>query len=101
MVRLTEWTVDYGSGPVAWTVPHAWRQDVDVRWEGPAVYRCRFDVPNEGGWVTFEGISYSARVLVNGDLVGAHDGIWDAFAVSLASFSGREVEIQLEVVKNG
>ena len=34
---MTGWTVDYGSGPRPVSLPHAWRQDVPVAWEGPTV----------------------------------------------------------------
>ncbi len=61
---ISEWTVDYGAGPRPCTVPHAWRQDVDVRWEGPAVYRTTLEVPSKGGWLVFWGVSYAARVRI-------------------------------------
>jgi len=98
---LKEWTVDYGQGPRPCSIPHAWRQDVDVRWEGPVVYRTTLDVASSGGFLTFDGVSYQARILVNGRELLVHEGIWDAFTVSLAEFGGEKVEIEVRVVKNG
>jgi hypothetical protein len=95
------WTVDYGEGPRPCAVPHAWRQDVPVAWEGPAVYRCALPVSFEDEWLVFEGVSYEARVFIDGALVCEHRGIWDAFAVSLSAYVGREVPVEVHVVKNG
>ena len=101
--RLESWTVDYGAGngdePVS--VPHSWLQDVPLEWEGPAVYRTRVDVPDGGAWIVFEGVSYAARVSVEGVEVARHEGIWDAFSVPLAEFAGHSVAIEVAVVKNG
>ncbi len=103
--QLTEWTVEYclpegTTAPKAVEIPHAWRQEVDVRWEGPALYRTRTSL-SENAWLVFEGVSYQARVFVNGELVGEHRGIWDAFAIDVRQFSGQVVEISVEVIKNG
>lgn len=100
-MKLTHWTVDYGNGPAPVTIPHAWRQDVDVRWEGPAVYRTSLDVPRSGGFVLFDGVSYQARVRFNGAEVLVHEGIWDAFSVPLAGYEGQTVQIEVSVIKNG
>ncbi len=101
--RIRNWTVDYGDirGPTPCEVPHAWRQDVDVRWEGPAVYRTRVQVPEEPCWLLFHGVSYQARVFADDALLGEHRGIWDAFSFPLNDFAGKEVEVKVEVVKNG
>jgi hypothetical protein len=102
---LTRWTVDYGEGPVEVTLPHAWRQDVPVAWEGPAIYSIRFKRPPHPGWLVFRGVSYQARVFLNGILAGEHRGIWDAFSVPVKPLQegsvGGEVEVRVEVVKNG
>lgn len=101
MPSLTNWTVDYGQGPIACEIPHAWRQDVDVRWEGPAVYRTSVDVPADGGFLVFHGVSYQARVRLNGVEALTHRGIWDAFSVPLGGHAGKTVAVEVEVVKNG
>ncbi|MBS1713513.1 MAG: hypothetical protein JST30_04175 [Armatimonadetes bacterium] len=93
-----DWTVDYGSGPRPCKVPHAWRQDVDVRWEGPAVYRTTVTVDEPDTWVVFEGVSYAATVAIDGTPVREHQGIWDAWAVAVPTGVR---EITVEVVKNG
>lgn len=98
---IVDWAVDYGDGRKPCTVPHAWRQDVDVRWEGPAVYESSVEVPKSGGWLLFEGVSYCARVFVNGELALEHHGIWDAFIIPLKGFEGKSIDVRVEVVKNG
>jgi hypothetical protein len=101
MAYLRKWTVDYGKGSKPCTVPHAWRQDVDVRWEGPAIYRTTISVPKGKSWLLFHGVSYAAKVFVKDKLLGEHRGIWDAFSFSLSKFAGKKVELRVEVVKNG
>jgi hypothetical protein len=100
---LTHWTVDYQNGhePINVTVPHAWRQDVPVSWEGPAVYRTRIEVPRGYSYLRFAGVSYAAEVFVDGEKVFDHKGIWDAFYVPLEAFEGRTVVLEVWVVKNG
>lgn len=100
---MNEWTVRYGDDrsetPIA--VPHAWGENVPVAWEGPAVYSTRVQVPQEGGWLVFDGVSYAAEVSVEGKVRARHEGIWDAFSVPLGEFRGREVLVEVRVVKNG
>jgi hypothetical protein len=55
----------------------------------------------ENAWLILEGVSYQARVFVNNELVGEHRGIWDVFAIDVRKFSGKEVQICVEVIKNG
>jgi len=43
--------VDFGAGPLPCEMPHLW-EGVDVRWEGPAIYRTSLSVPEEGAWLT-------------------------------------------------
>jgi len=100
-MRLSEWTVDYGDGPKPCKVPHAWRQDVDVRWEGPAVYRKRVRIPDDAVCLRFHGISYAAEVAFDGEIVCRHQGIWDAFEVPLEAYRGQTIEVAVSVVKNG
>jgi hypothetical protein len=102
VTHLSEWTVDYGDGQERHVqVPHAWRQDVPVTWEGPAIYRTHIDVPLAPSWLLFHGVSYACVVRANGTEIGRHAGIWDAFTVSLKEFIGQEVNLEVEVVKNG
>lgn len=99
------WTVDYGNGPVPCTLPHAWRQDVSLEFEGPVTYRSSgFLVPSDAR-VRFGGVSYHAEVSAIVDRqvhpLGEHDGIWDAFEFDLSAFAGRECELVVRVIKNG
>lgn len=101
-LQVTRWIVDYGSGRVKEIrVPHAWRQDVDVRWEGPVSYRTLIDVPIKPSKMRFWGVSYACEIIINGKRVHNHKGIWDAFDVSLADYRGKRVEIEVKVTKNG
>ncbi len=93
------WTVDYGSGPQPIQIPHAWRQDVPVEWEGPAWYRRQVEAEQGPAWLVFHGVSCSARVSVDGVLAAEHLGIWDAFLVPLPGAGS--FEIAVEVIKNG
>ena len=95
------WTVDYGSGPQPCSVPHAWRQDVPVTWEGPAVYRTSVSVTHDDEWLVFEGVSYQAVVLIDGEQAIDHRGIWDAFAVPLRQYVSRTINVEVRVTKNG
>jgi hypothetical protein len=97
---IRDWTVDYGDGPLPIQVPHAWRQEVPVAWEGPAIYRTQIAV-GEWRYLRFNGVSYEAKVFVGGVQALVHHGIWDAFEVDLAPWAGRTVEIEVRVVKNG
>ncbi|RYG44642.1 hypothetical protein EON79_14475 [bacterium] len=87
------WTVDYGSGPEPCIVPHAWHLDADVRWEGPAVYRTNV----EKGVYRFHGVSYRAEIEFDGKPLLTHDGIWDAFDVTVPHAG----ELTVRVTKNG
>lgn len=99
---ITEgWTVDYGDGPIPITLPHAWGQDVDVRWEGPATYQVQVDVPNDPQWLVFDGVSYSAEVRIEGTSVCRHRGIWDSFSIDLCPWIGKTIAVEVEVIKNG
>lgn len=100
---VKNWTVDYGDerGQISVTVPHAWKQDVSVEWEGPAVYRTRIDVPEEPSQLRFKRVSYYAQVFVDGIFLRDHRGLWTAFSVDLAAFSGRSVDVEVRVTKNG
>lgn len=100
--RVKYWEVSYGDGE--WqevAIPHAWRQEMDVRSEGPVVYRATIDIPREPSVLWFEGVSYEAVVSLNGTEVLTHRGIWDAFEVPLESYRGKKVEVLVSVTKNG
>lgn len=99
---VTNWKVDYGNGEVAdIAVPHAWRQEVDVRFEGPAVYSTTIKVPIKPSVLRFDGVSYEAVVKIDGQEALTHRGIWDAFEVPLERWKGKTVTIEVSVTKNG
>lgn len=99
---IERWMADYGDGePEAVTVPHAWRQELSVASEGPVVYSTKVSVPKSSCHLLFHGVSYLAEVSVDGVQIARHEGIWDAFAVPLTPYAGREVELSVRVVKNG
>jgi hypothetical protein len=102
-IPIERWSVDFGDGrrPKDVCVPHAWKQDLPVDEEGPVVYRTRLRVPATDAWLLFHGVSCLAEILIEGAPVARHVGIWDAFSVSLAEHRGREVDLEVRVVKNG
>jgi len=101
--RIERWTIDYGDGsdPETVTVPHAWKQDVPVIFEGPVTYRTTLEVPKLPVKLRFSGVSYAAEVSIDDVLVATHSGIWDAFEVPLLPYMGSRVEVCVEVTKNG
>jgi hypothetical protein len=46
-------------------------------------------------------VSYAAEVVVAGESVLTHRGLWDAFAVPLHKWAGQAVEVEVVVIKNG
>jgi len=102
-VPIVRWTVRYdaSSDPVEIQVPHAWRQDVSVTFEGPVTYHAVIEVPRGESHLIFRGVSYAAEVYIEGESVFVHRGIWDAFAVPLSKYAGKSVNVDVSVVKNG
>lgn len=98
---IDRWTVDYGDGREPCTVPHVWRQDLDIRSEGPVVYRVKLQLPPQPAHLVFHGVSYEAIVRVDGAEVARHRGIWDAFKVPLGHRAGERIDLEVEVRKNG
>lgn len=105
MRQLGAWTVEYRDGsnrpPQPVEVPHAWGQDVDLRWEGPAVYRTDFLAEPGDEVLVFQGISYAAEVWINGAYCLEHYGMWDAFVVPLPKSPTGRYEVVVHVTKNG
>lgn len=97
-----DWRLSYPGQPESQiSVPHSWNQDVPLLWEGPAVYSRQILVPDHGGWLVFEAVSYQALVKIESREVVCHRGIWDAFSIDLSPWAGRTITVQVEVVKNG
>jgi hypothetical protein len=87
-------------------VPGCWETLGDSkRRSGPAWYRKRIVVPSELAaqrlWLCFQGVSYHCIVYVDGEEVGSHTGIWDAFRVEItdAVEPGEAAEISVRVTK--
>jgi len=96
-------------GETAWrtiSVPGCWEQ-LGVRKDlaGPAWYRTTVHIPAEWAgrriWLRFGGVSYHCEIFVNGQPVGEHTGLWDAFSVEMTSATapGSDAEITLRVEK--
>jgi len=101
-VLVTRWTVEYEDGREREIrVPHAWKQDVPVDWEGPATYRTQIEVPRVPSLLRFHGISYHAAISINDEHVADHDGIWDSFDLDLSKYTGRVIDLEVKVTKNG
>lgn len=98
---IDRWTVDFGDGPEQCRVPHAWRQDLDVRSEGPVIYRVTLKLPSQPAHLVFHGVSYACSISIDGEEVFEHRGIWDAFEVPLERWQGQTVDLGVFVVKNG
>lgn len=70
-----------------------------------AIYRRDFDIPAE--WVgaqlllRFGAVSYFTEVRLNGQVVGTHEGLWDAFAldVTAAAKPGAVNQLELYITK--
>ena len=99
---VENWTADYGEGHVENVcVPHAWRQDIPVSFEGPVTYRTELEVPRKPSVVRFHGVSYEAKVAVDDETIATHEGIWDRFDVPLEAYRGKRILLEVSVVKNG
>jgi hypothetical protein len=102
------WEFQLGDAPPhPITVPGAWEARVlDKTTDGPARYRRTFTLPDH--WLDSyirleaEAISYHAVVRVNGQLAGAHTGMWSPFQLDVAPFVRvGQNEIEIEVWKPG
>lgn len=100
-----EWQIEIGdhTGPIQ--VPGVWEAlgcplDVDE-----ARYRRSFEIPAE--WVgariylRFGAVSYYAEVLINGQPIGIHEGLWSPFEFDITAVIriGEANQIEIRVVK--
>ncbi len=101
-ILIDEWQIDYldGRRPRSIQVPHSWNLEKSVEEEGPVLYKTFIEKPVEECWLVFRGVSYAAKVKVDGELTCEHKGIWDAFAVPLRG-KASHCTVEVEVVKNG
>jgi hypothetical protein len=72
---------------------------------GPAWYRTTVAIPADWHgqriWLHFAAVSYHCEVLVNGQLLATHTGLWDAFRIEITSVAtpGATATIELQVHK--
>ncbi len=103
-----EWDVRLDD-ETAWhpiTVPGCWEQ-IGIRKDlaGPAWYRTTVAIPADWAgrriWLCFGGVSYHCEIFVNGQPVGDHTGLWDAFSIEItgAAAPGSIAELTLRVEK--
>ena len=72
--------------PIA--VPGCWEaHGVPKTFAGPVSYRACLQVPSDLGgrrlWLRFGAASYHAEVELNGEPLGGHTGLWDAFSFEI------------------
>ena len=101
-----EWHFRLGNG--SWRtirVPAAWEAETGDRLtEGPAVYRRIFALPDLGGrWLLeCDGVSFAAKVHVNGRAAGEHLGMWSRWQMDITPLvHPGENELEFEVWKPG
>ncbi|HWD38362.1 MAG TPA: hypothetical protein VG944_05905 [Fimbriimonas sp.] len=101
--HFSDWTVDYGDGrpPIPVRIPHVWGQEMPVSEEGPVTYRASVELPTGNWLLRFHGVSYLAEVFLDGEPVGGHKGIWDAFDVPVSRKSPGKAQLEVRVTKNG
>lgn len=98
-----EWQAEIGGKTGAITVPGAWEAQ---GYEGDtAVYRRAVDVPRTWGdaqiYLRLGAVSYDTEVFVNGERVGAHEGLWTGFEFNVTGpiKPGRSNQIELRIAK--
>ncbi len=103
-----EWEFKLGGGPTRTIpVPSAWEAHIaDKITEGPAIYRRQFTVPESwlGSVIVLEAdaVSFHAAVRVNGQVAGAHEGMWSAFQIEVTPYvRAGENTLEIEVWKPG
>jgi len=87
-------------------VPGCWETpDGPKNRSGPAWYRTYLSIPSEAHGrriqLAFGGISYACEIFLDGQPIGAHIGLWDAFDIdlSMAAIPGNTHELLIKVEK--
>jgi hypothetical protein len=87
-------------------VPGCWENaGVPKDFAGPVTYRTQLHVPAdlEGQrlWLRFDGASYHAQVSLNGQEIGTHTGLWDAFRLEITQHirAGETMELTVTLEK--
>ena len=102
-----DWTFLYHDGtqtPV--NIPHTWN-NLDGQdggndyYRGTCLYRKTFIMPgfgaNERVYLEFRGVNASAKVVLNGETVAAHDGGYSTFRVDITGHLREENDLLVEV----
>jgi hypothetical protein len=97
------WQAEIGGKAGTISVPGAWEAQ---GYEGNnAIYRRTVDVPQAWGdcqiYLRFGAVSYATEVRVNGERVGAHEGLWTGFEFNVTGpiKPGRANQIELRITK--
>jgi hypothetical protein len=97
------WQAEIGGKSGTITVPGAWEAQ---GYEGnTAIYRRSVDVPRSWGdaqiYLRFGAVSYDTEVSVNGERVGAHEGLWTGFEFNVTGpiKPGKTNQIELRITK--
>jgi hypothetical protein len=104
-----DWHFSLAGGPSqVMPVPCAWEAHIgDKITDGPALYRCSFQVPagrvDRGRLILeFGAVSFWALVRVNSVQVTVHQGMWSSFQVEVTRWvHAGENELEVEVWKPG
>lgn len=96
------WQFSMGENSETVSIPHSWnrvgfydndlienRSDIINKTMGEAVYKRDFSVDVADGkqaWLEFDGVSRIAKVYVNGNYVGRHDGPFTRFRFNITEF---------------
>jgi hypothetical protein len=104
-----EWDFRLGdAATIKIIVPAAWETFTnDKLTDGPAFYRRKFELPADWAYdnttvLECDAISFAARVLINGVLVGEHVGMWSRWHIDITSALRPAInEIEIEVWKPG
>ncbi|HNP85992.1 MAG TPA: glycoside hydrolase [Kouleothrix sp.] len=81
-------------------VPGCWEQlGIPLEYAGPCWYRTTIHIPADWvgrrTWLCFGGVSYHCAVSVNGQPVGEHTGLWDAFELEITAAVTPETSSEL------
>ncbi len=111
MTRVTsslsgEWMYRYADADwAAIDVPGCWEVASGIKdFSGPVWYRTELRLPALApgikSWLEFDGVSYACELFLDGELIGAHIGIWDRFRVALPdSAANKTTELLLRIEK--
>ena len=99
-----QWQLESSAGVQPITVPFAWETSasgVERTWLEAATYRRTIDVPTWGDarvFLCFGAVHHRATVLINGAVVGTHEGGYTSFEFDVTTFlSGDTAELTVEV----